>query len=107
MGQLIEIVTSTVAGDVLVVDTDRSITGQDGTTFESAADAGARDDFPARLAARLFDTIDDTAHVFVASNTVVVSRAGIWDAATVAQAEDVISRFFVFYGDEDPVPADA
>ena len=107
MGQPIEIVTSTVAGDVLVVDTDRSITGQTGTTFESAADANAGDDFPARLAARLFDAIDGTAHVFVASNTVVVSRSDVWDAATVAAAEDVIARFFVFYGDAAPVPTEA
>ncbi|HUG74459.1 MAG TPA: hypothetical protein VMM81_02140 [Acidimicrobiia bacterium] len=104
MGQQIEIVTSTVAGDVLVVDTDRSITGQDGMTFASAADANAGDSFPARLAARLFEAIDDTAHVFVASNTVVVRRTGIWDAATVAAAEGVISSFFVFYRDETPVP---
>jgi hypothetical protein len=107
MGQQIEIVTSTVAGDVLVVDTDRSITGQDGAAFESASAAAASDSFPARLAARLFDAIDDTAHVFVASNTVVVSRAGVWDAATVATAEDVISRFFVFYRDESQVPTEA
>lgn len=107
MGQQIEIVTSTVAGDVLVVDTDRSITGQDGTTFESAADADAGDSFPARLAARLFDAIDDTAHVFVASNTVVISSTRVWDARAVAAAEDVISRFFVFYRDETPVSTEA
>lgn len=107
MGQQIQIVTSTVAGDVLVVDTDRSITGQDGSTFESAAEAEAASGFPARLASRLFDAIDDTVHVFVASNTVVVSRSAVWDAATVALAEDVISRFFVFYGDELSTGAEA
>lgn len=99
MGQQIEVLGSTRIGDVLVVDTDRSVSGQDGGLFESPEEARTADIFPARLAVRLFEAIDGITHVFSASNTVVVGREGGWDADTVARAVDVVTRFFVFYED--------
>lgn len=101
MGQLIDIVRSTVAGDVLIVDTDRSVSGQDGVSFDSRDDAEAAGDFPGMLATRLFDAIDGVTHVFSASNVVVVGRDDGWDAATVATVEDEVRRFFVFYDESD------
>jgi hypothetical protein len=100
MGQQIEIVGSTVVGDVLVVDTDRSVSGQDGASYESLEEAQAADIFPARLARRIFEAVDGVTHVFSASNTVVIGRDGGWDDETVRRIEDVVTRFFVFYAAE-------
>jgi len=41
MGKPIEVAASTIVGDVLLLDTDRSITGQDGVGYESAEAAAA------------------------------------------------------------------
>jgi hypothetical protein len=107
MGQPIEIVSSTVIDEVLVIDTDRSVSGQDGAGFESLDDALAVDTFPALLARRLFEELDGLAHVWSASNAVVVGRPGGWDDSTAGTAEDVVRRFFVYYGDDTPVEAAA
>jgi len=96
MGQRIE-VSSTVVGDSVIFDTDRSITGQDGVLYSSADEAAAGDAFPDRLAQRLFATDDAISSVFVASNTVTATRQGGWDEAVVAAASDVVSDFFIFY----------
>lgn len=108
MGQKITIEDTDVVGDVLVVDTDRSVTGQDGTGYESAEAAEADGRFPGKLASRLFADLDGVSHVFVASNTVVIQRSGGWADEAVAGACDVISNFFVFYdeaGETEPAQA--
>jgi hypothetical protein len=105
MGQPIQIVSSTVVGDVLVIDTDRSVSGQDGAVFGSLDETQALDIFPARLARRLFEAMDGLTHVFAASNTVVIGRQGGWDGSTAAVAQDVVKRFFVFYGDDSAIEA--
>jgi hypothetical protein len=99
MGQPIEIVGSTVVGRVLVVDTDRSVSGQDGAGYSSFEEAQGSDIFPARLARRIFEAVDSVTHVFVASNTVVVERGGAWDDDTARRTEDIVTRFFVYYED--------
>jgi len=99
MGQPIEIVGTTRLDDVVMFDTDRSITGQDGSGYGSLDEATATDDFPARLAARLFEGVDGVNHVFVASNGVVVRRQGGWDDAVTASAGGIITDFFIFYRD--------
>ncbi|HSG78836.1 MAG TPA: hypothetical protein VLD62_04580, partial [Acidimicrobiia bacterium] len=98
MGQPISVLETTVVGDVLMIDTDRSITGQDGSGFGSAAEAAEAATFPGELAGRLFSADDAVAGVFVASNQVVVERTGGWDDATTAAAESIVANFFVFYG---------
>jgi hypothetical protein len=105
MGQPIEITSTTVVGEVLVVGTDRSVSGQDGAVFTSLDEAAAVDVFPARLACRLFEAVEGITHVFAASNTVVLGRSGGWDDVAVAAAEDVVRQFFVFYRDEGEVAA--
>ena len=97
MGQRIE-VSSTVVGESVVFDTDRSITGQDGIFYSSADEAEAGEAFPDQLAQRLFAADEATTSIFVASNTVTVTRSGGWDDGTVAAASGVVSDFFVFYG---------
>ena len=75
MGQPIQ-VAATRLGDVALFDTDRSISGQDGMGFASIAEAEAASEFPAKLAARLFDADSAVDHVFAASNQVVVRPPG-------------------------------
>ena len=96
MGQPIGI-KSTILGDVLVLDGDRSITGQDGTAYRTFEEADADERFPGRLASALFESDPAADHVFVASNQVVVRRSGGWDDDTVARAASVVTGFFVFY----------
>jgi hypothetical protein len=99
MGQPIEIVGTTRLDDVVMFDTDRSITGQDGSGYGSLDEATATEDFPALLAARLFEGVDGVNHVFVASNGVVVRRTGGWDDAAAGAAGEIITDFFIFYRD--------
>lgn len=99
MGQSIVIEGHTVAGDVVMFDTDRSITGQDGVSYRSIEDAEASDLFPGTLAERLFAEDAGVDHVFVASNQVVVRRRNGWSDEEVAAASQVISDLFRFYPD--------
>ena len=95
MGQLIN-VESSVIGDVVVYDTDRSIAGQDGAAYDRS---GATDDgtLPGELAGRLLDADEAIDHVWVASNQVVVRRIGSWDDAGVSSSGTIIGEFFQFY----------
>lgn len=99
MGQLIEVNATVIDGDVVMLDTDRSITGQDGTTYASAAAAAADERLAGRLAARIFAADDAVDHVFVGSNNVVVHRVAGWDDAAVATVSGVVSQFFLHYTD--------
>ena len=96
MGQQIE-VTSQVVGESVIFDTDRSITGQDGAEFTSAAAAATADSFPNVLAQRLFVGDPTISGVFIASNVVTVTRPGGWDDAALATATRIVGDFFVFY----------
>jgi hypothetical protein len=97
MGQPISVSARTI-DDVVVFDTDRSITGQDGAAFASAEEAGARPGwFPAELAARLFAADGAVDHVFVASNQVVVRRRGGWSDDDRDGAAAIVSGFFLHY----------
>lgn len=96
MGQAIEVEVA-VVDDVAIFSTDRSITGQDGVAYPSAAAAEADSRFPGRLAARLYARDGDLRSVFVASNQVVARKDGGWDKAAAAELSEVIEDFFLFY----------
>jgi hypothetical protein len=96
MGQPIK-VSTTVLGDVMLVDTDRSITGQEGTAYTSADGAAADGRLPGRLAGRLYEADDSIAGVFVASNQVVIRRTDGWDEAAAETVSGIVEGFFVFY----------
>ncbi|HLU31764.1 MAG TPA: hypothetical protein VK088_08370, partial [Acidimicrobiia bacterium] len=83
-------------GNVLVVDTDRSLAGQDGEAYVPGSTAGS-DTFPARLAERLFEADPEIQRVHVMSNAVSVARAGGWADEAVDTAHDIITRFFEYY----------
>ena len=96
MGQSIQ-TTSTTIGDVLLLDGDRAITGQDGTVYPTADAAAADDRFPGRLAGSLFEADEAVNHVFVASNQIVIRRSGGWDDDSISAIRATVERFFVFY----------
>jgi hypothetical protein len=96
MGQTIEINGSRRIGDSLVVDTDRSLAGQDGEAY-TPGQASTSDTFPARLAERLFESDPAIQRVFVMSNAVTVTRSGGWTDEAEASVHDVVARFFRFY----------
>ncbi len=96
MGQAIEVDTA-VVGDAAIFTTDRSITGQDGVSYDSAEAAGADERFPGMLAARLYQSDEGLGSVFVASNQVVAQRDAGWDETATAAAATIIEDFFLFY----------
>lgn len=97
MGQTIEINNTKTVDRVLIVDTDRSIAGQDGETFKGVEAARRGTTFPARLAVRIFESDGSVDHVFVMSNTVSVRRLADWDADSVESTTRIITEFFRFY----------
>ena len=97
MGQTIEIVKTTAVDRVLVIDTDRSLTGQNGEPF-NGVEAARRGTTPsAALAVRLFEGDSSVDHVYVMSNTVTLRRIGGWDAESIETATTIVAGFFRFY----------
>ena len=97
MGQTIEINGVRAIDRILVVDTDRSLAGQDGEAFNGVEAAGRSETFPGKLAHRVFEVDASVDHVFVMSNTVSIRRMGEWDDAAIDAVSDVIAEFFRFY----------
>ena len=116
MGQTIQIWDANVVADMLLVSTDRSLTGQDGETYRpSTPTIGTPTNgdpvepdaiFPAQLAARLFQSDSSIDHVYVMSNVLSIRRQGGWDDASVASTRDVVASFFLFYGTQPPAEAE-
>lgn len=98
MGQQIEIKSSVVLGDMLVIDTNRSLTGQNGEAYTSAEDASGST-LPAELASSLFSALDDIDHVFSASNSLSVRSKQPWGDAEVAAANATVRNFFTYWDD--------
>jgi hypothetical protein len=98
MGQDVVIKETVTMGDVLMVDTDRSFTGQDGHVMTSGS---GRLGVPGVLADRLFALDLGIDHVYVLQNTVTVRRPGGWDDAGEASVSDVVSSFLRYYPDDE------
>ncbi len=97
MGQNVEIKDSVELGDVLIVDTDRSFTGQDGQAISPGSSEGG---VAARLADRLFGLDLGIDHVYILQNTVTIRRPGGWDEGTAGRVTDVTNAFLRFYEEE-------
>ena len=97
MGQRIEIDSTRVIDDSLLVSTNRSFTGTDGEGFGSSEAAAAGTTFPAKLAADLFEADDAICRVYVSQNVVVITREGGWTADATTAASEVVGEFFLFY----------
>jgi hypothetical protein len=98
MGQNVEINKTATFGDVLVLDTDRSFTGQDGHTISPTSQ---RSGVPGLLAERLFGLGLGIDHVYVLQNTVTVRRPGGWDEDTAGAVTDTTHSFLRYYPDEE------
>lgn len=85
-------------GDVLIVDTDRSFTGQDGQVITPGSEG---EGVPGLLARRLFDLDLEIDHVHVLQNTVTVRRPGGWDEDSAGSVADVTHTFLRFYDEEE------
>jgi hypothetical protein len=94
MGQTVVINNAVEMGDLLLIDTDRSFTGQDGVAL-------TRDDqgeaVPGVLAKALFELDANIDHIHVLQNTVTVRRAGGWDEAAKTAVLSVVENFLLFY----------
>ncbi|HXV71183.1 MAG TPA: hypothetical protein VEB69_07235 [Acidimicrobiia bacterium] len=97
MGQNVEIKDSVTLGEVLVIDTDRSFTGQDGHAITTSGDGHG---VPGRLAERLFGLNLGIDHVYVLQNTVTVRRSSPWDDQSAGAVADVTASFLRFYPDD-------
>ena len=95
MGMPIAVQPPRVVGNVAVFDTDRSLSGQDGSSYSDPASAAADLAFPGRLADRIFGADAAVENVFVASSQVVVRRRPGWDSASGQRISAVIAGFFV------------
>lgn len=105
MGQTIEINGARRIGEVLVIDSNRTLAGQDGEAFTESPSDG--ETFPALLAQRIFAVDETVTRVHVMSNAVSVSRVGGWDETAQTEVEEVVIGFFRYYPDgarPDPSP---
>jgi len=98
MGQDVVIKDTVTMGDVLMVDTDRSFTGQDGHVM--TADS-IRHGVPGVLADRIFALDLGVDHVYVLQNTVTVRRPGGWDDEATGSVTEVVGSFLRYYPDEE------
>ena len=98
MGQNVEIKDTVAMGEILIIDTDRSFTGQDGQTI-TAGSAGHG--VPGILADRLFALEVGINHVFVLQNTITVRRPGGWDEDSTGAVSEVTRSFLRYYDEEE------
>lgn len=97
MGQTIEINRTTVIDKVLMIDTDRTLAGQDGEAYGGIEAARRSQTFPGRLAVRIFEADPDVDHVFVMSNQVSLRRFAGWTDEQASTIANVVAEFFRIY----------
>lgn len=97
MGQNVEIRNKVVMGDVLMIDTDRSFTGQDGQAIGQDLEG---EGVPRLLAERLFGLGLGIDHVYILQNTVTVRRPGGWAAETADAVADTTHSFLRYYAED-------
>ena len=72
MGQIIEVKTTKV-NKTLIFDLNRSVSGQEGMTFNNISEASLIPDVSGQLALKLFQQIDDIDTIFIQSNMVTIN----------------------------------
>ncbi len=98
MGQTVIIRDHVAVGDVLLVTTDRSFTGQDGQSMTPDSPGTA---VPGFLAEGLFDLDIGIDHLYVLQNTVTIRRSRPWDSEARGESLDVISAFLRHYDESE------
>ena len=101
MGQTIQILETVEVGDILLVTTDRTLTGQDGESYTGPVSAAAVETFAAQVAVRLFEADPSIDYVYVMSNALSIRRRGGWSPETTDKARQTVSAFFRFYPDRE------
>jgi hypothetical protein len=96
MGQTVVIRDLVEMGETILIDTDRSFTGQDGQTI-TPDDPGTA--VPAQLATELFALDLGIDHVYVLQNTISVRRPGGWDETSSQKVREAAGEFLRFYED--------
>jgi hypothetical protein len=96
MGQRIVVEQPVVVGDVVIFETDRSLTSMAGAGFESQQAAEDASGFAADLARRMYAADEALTQVYVYSNTIVARRDGGWDDGLDA-ASRIVEEFFLYY----------
>ena len=94
MGQAVVVNEVVEVGDLLLIDTDRSFTGQDGMAMSPTNPGRA---VPGSLADRLFDLGLGIDHVYVLQNAVTIRRPGGWDEESKNAVTSVVEGFLLFY----------
>ena len=94
MGQAVVINKLIEVGDLLLIDADRSFSGQDGMVMSPSKRGHA---VPGSLADRLFDLGLGIDHVYVLQNAVTVRRPGGWDEESKDAVTTVVKSFLLFY----------
>jgi hypothetical protein len=101
VGQTIEINKRTVIDKILLIDTDRTLAGQDGESYGGIEAARRSETFPGLLAVRIFESQPEVDHVFVMSNQVSIRRFAGWDDERAVKIAGIVSEFFRVYPDSD------
>lgn len=96
MGQTVEVRDAKVFGENLLIDTDRSFTGQDGQEITPGNPGTA---VPGQLANELFGLEIGIDYVFVLQNTVSVRRPTGWDSGSIGQVKTTTTDFLRYYED--------
>lgn len=81
-------------GETLLIDTDRSFTGQDGQKITPDLPGTA---VPGLLASDLFKLGVGIDYVFVLQNTVSVRRPGGWDSGSIDRVKAATASFLRYY----------
>jgi hypothetical protein len=98
VGQDVRIRDVVAVGDVVVIDTDRSFTGQDGQLITPGREGSG---VPGLLAERLYALDIGIDHVFVQQNAVTARRPAGWDRASAEIVAEVTGSFLRFYDEEE------
>ena len=98
MGQDVQINSTVTMDDVLIIDTDRSFTGQDGQAITSDIQGKG---VPGVLAAAILDLDLGVDHIFVLQNSVTVRRPEGWDAMSQEAIVGITRSFLRYYPDEE------
>jgi ferredoxin/flavodoxin---NADP+ reductase len=99
MGQPITVAV-TAMHETAIFDLDRSLTGQDGMSFQAPPHDG--DDRPPARLARMLLADQQTTGVHILSNLVTVTRRTAWEQDDLDTTARLISNLFLYYRPEDP-----
>ena len=97
MGQPIGELDQATVGDVTIFTLDRNLASMGTRSFDEAPVEPDDDDFVAILAARIFESDPAINRVYVASNTVQVTRRRGWNDAASSVSASIIAELFRFY----------